>query len=310
MKKIQYLKFIFCLGFLGIYALVLSITPVQSWADITCGSTNYYIQEEDTTPDADKDGFSNWFECASQKGLITYYNGGLIPPLDPNKPDLFVIVTKDDNSIEPVDLLKLTDQLEITIHRIDDPSLVADYEISGSLNYRQVTKESPQRAVRLHLSDAMDGFEQCPQTETDVIVLGKANVGTPMDMSAFATVYTNKIALKIQCLYEEAGGGTVDPAKQDEMNDNIDKYIRHTAAHELLHNAHLRYLDLTNTSDARTWKTLGDHYSERDEVVMSRWVVGSTKKEVVNLPIGIKFTIPDDIVDAKAHLTVDDEPSY
>ena len=62
------------------------------------------------------------------------------------------------------------------------------------------------------------------------------------------------------------------------IKDNTDTYIRHTAAHELFHNLHLRYLNLEDRTDQRTYDNIGAHYKETLPTIMAERVLGSTKK--------------------------------
>ena len=151
---------------------------------------------------------------------ILYFNGSEpISGMDPNVPDLFVVVTEDENSLHPEPLLEFVAGLNITIHEIYDIIKVGDFNDRQSPVYRQVCQESPQRAVRLHLSTDMGGFVSCPPPEN--LVVGIANIGTTMDINAQGTVYTSRIRKKVQCLYEEAGN-----TNQTAMMEDIEKFIK------------------------------------------------------------------------------------
>ena len=161
--------------------------------------------------------------------------------------------------------------------------------------------------MRVHLS-AVVPYPTCPIASDTKIGVG--NVGTTMDFNAGGTVYTRQIQTKVYCLYKDIGYDFFGPAPTDpteltdwqtmkaEADERTDTYIRHTAAHELYHNLHLRLLDFNERSDVRTYSKYEEHYPADDVLIMSQYVKASTKQGKVTLDIGTNFKQPEDAADA------------
>ena len=348
MKKKQDIRHMFGLGVLGMIALLIFIVPAQSFsAEYSCDRV---LNENgcppdlfdinavptaggtiDDTHDTDKDGFRNWFECCVTRGGAgggwspTYYNETRIPNtedtpsgenqtvLDPNIPDVFIVLTADDDAVTVDDPLKfLREGLDINLHVIDYGQ-VGQY--SNPDEYRRVSPSSKQKALFLHLSSEITyGFpDNCPIPAE--IKIGEGNIGTTMSNNAGGTIWSNQIEAKVKCLYLEAGydfdltppvgDEEVWAEQQAKMEKEIVDYIRHTIAHEAGHNLSQRFLEVdTDTKDYKQWQKYEYHYKEGLYTIMSQYVSGTVRPGKVILNIGDTFE-PDDQETALWNISTD-----
>ena len=143
------------------------MVPAQSWGeDVYCHyDCNIDLPvEQDTTFDSDGDGFRDRFECCAAEGKALYYDGTPIEGdlFNPDIPNLFVVVTLGDNALLPADQNVLdyvkADPTWMRVHEIEEGKVGTLYRISNEPlpeGYRQVSKGSKQRVVRLHLSSVV-----------------------------------------------------------------------------------------------------------------------------------------------------------
>jgi hypothetical protein len=248
--------------------------------------------------DADLDGFSD----AQELNGITLLDGNLFPGknsinpntnqpyaradrLDPDSRDFFVILLLGNNPLNPtynpnISLIP-TNPLEFVSNPQTAGGLgVATHVITPSSQYpyanRTVTSSSPsQKAVRV--------TESLDSTSSDTLGVTTGQ-GMSMDES---TVYTVRITNFIKNLCGNAFGTTNCRASTGEIGQVlIDKYVKHTIAHEIGHS-----LSLTG----RSVKSYGGyHYNATDNVEMSQSVYYTKDSQgVVIFYIGTGFKSTD-----------------
>jgi hypothetical protein len=256
MKKAEDLKLKMVICLTIVIILALSIPPMQALAQ-----------------DADLDGFTDSLESTG----IMLRDGTIIPACPPNvdiatRPtcvdpatrDLFVILLKGDNTMNPTyglgPSLMPTNPLEFLSNPKTAGGLgVATHVITPTQQYpyydRIVTSSSPtQKAVRV--TESLD-----PNSDKLGVTTGQ---GMFYDES---TVYTMKIKNFIisVCGTNFANG---NPLCKDSTGLTgqalLDKYIKHTIAHEIGHSLSLTGRSVKNYG--------GYHYNTTDNVEMSQSV--------------------------------------
>jgi hypothetical protein len=227
--------------------------------------------------DYDQDGFSDELECLG----ITLYGGDIVPGaldavpraerLDPESKDLFVILAPATPSNIP------TNPLEYLIAPEADGGLPVVMHIIASEQAdptRRVSPASSQRAVKV--TEDLD--------ISNMDVLGIANYGTPNGLD-LATVYTERIKEHVNSVC--SGASTCNDVDEVTIGASavIDKYIKHTIAHEVAHNT-----VLTNEYNDRFG---GYHYKTGSNTVLDQSVKYISRKGVVTWYIGSKFVPAD-----------------
>jgi hypothetical protein len=258
MRKIQGMKLRILFGLMAVAALVLVTPPIQVWAQ-----------------DADNDGFTDAQE--KPPGIYLWGDGSPFPScvgtglprdscLDPASKDLFVIVVPAASTLIPANPLEFVSRdqtsggLGIATHEIAQGQAGPDREIAGT-----------QKAVRI--SESLD-------TSNDII-LGISQYGTPNGPD-LATVYTQRIKNHIMSVCGSSFG-TSKCADNTGVSsqDLIDKYIKHTIAHEAAH-----MLTLTTTYNDRLG---GHHYKTGTNVILDQ----SVYYKGTTFYIGTTFTSAD-----------------
>jgi len=256
MRKIQGTKLRMLFGLVAVAALVLVTPPIQVWAQ-----------------DADNDGFTDVQESTP----IILHDNSTFPScvgggyqrancLDPASKDLFVIVVPAMSTLIPANPLEFVSRnqtsggLGIATHEIDQGQAGPDREIAGT-----------QKAVRI--SESLD-------TSNDII-LGISQYGTPNGPD-LATVYTQRIKNHIMSVCGSSFG-TSKCADNTGVSSQalIDKYIKHTIAHEAAH-----MLTLTTTYNDRLG---GHHYKTGTNVILDQ----SVYYKGTTFYIGTTFTSAD-----------------
>ncbi len=250
--------------------LALSILPVQVNAQ-----------------DADLDGFA-------ETDPITLYGGAVYPLcgqgidratcLDPATKDLFVILVPASptkipsaNPLEFISNPMAAGGLGIAVHQI----------ASGQANTsRVVTSSSTQKAMKI--------TESLDITTKNLDILGTSNYGTPNGLDA-ATVYTQRIFKFIESV---CGTGFLNNSNCLDSTGVrgqalLDKYVKHTIAHEAGH-----MMKLTKVSNSNYG---GYHYapSTTDPLLtMAQSVTYLRVGETVTFYLGVNFPSGDQ-TDAK-----------
>lgn len=258
MRKIKDINLVMLFGLMAVAALVFAMPPIQVWAQ-----------------DADNDGFTD--EQESVLGIYLY-NQTYIPPcvagmdrascLDPVTKDLFVILVPATPSNIPANPLEYVSKtlaeggLAIATHEIASAQAGPDREITGS---------STQKAVRI--TESLD-------TSNDVI-LGISQYGTPNQLD-LATVYTQRIKNHIMSVCGSSFG-TSKCADNTGVSSQalIEKYIKHTIAHEAAH-----MLTLTTIYNNRLG---GHHYKTGTNVILDQ----SVYYKGTTFYVGTTFTSAD-----------------
>jgi len=263
--------------------LGLVIMPQHSMAQVACPGTS--------TADSDGDGFTDAQECAgitlSQGNLfggatrVPTCTGGVARDqcVDPNSKDAFVIVTRATPSLIPSDPFRY-----IAASTSSGGLGIAVHEITTTRTDRKITNQNadgtiggslwPQLAARLRESlDISD------------VILGSANQGIALDL---ATVFTQRIVnfiVNSVCLANVICVDSTAPTVNDRAAV-IEKYIRHTIAHEL--GGHV--LTLAPVYNSRYG---GNHYQSGTKVVMEQSVTYTSKSGKVTWYISTAYTDPD-----------------
>lgn len=204
-----------------VLVLLLSQTPVQ-------GATNCLMASG--APDRDCDGFSDAEEASPIAGVQT----------DPAKADLFVILAPtstgtsllQDNPLGT--LIASAAPIGLYVHQIAGP-------ISG---IRNVT--ATQKAIKVQESLYVGAYlGVSPQGNPDMVDdTGASVVYTQKIKSTVAGLCTTSKGVALVC--NDADGSTIG------QQAVINKYIKHTVAHEASHQLNLKY-----TCDS----TIGCHYT-------------------------------------------------
>jgi len=226
--------------------------------------------------DVDCDGFTDTQESSTG---ITLADGSTFPAcsgttltrdacLDPNTPDLFVILIKATDTggaysnipaTNPLGLVsapKASGGLGLAVHIITP----------GQANSNRFVT-STQKAVRI--------TESLDVSATDV--LGAASTGTPNGLDA-AVIYTERIKKHVTGVY--AGVNQLPPA------GFIDDYIRHTIAHEVGHMSG----PLTTAYNSRYG---GYHYQSGTNLILDQSVAYSVKGGTVTWKLGKTYSTAD-----------------
>lgn len=230
--------------------------------------------------DYDLDGFTDQQECAN---LMLYDGVTNIPGalqvavpraerLDPNSKDVFVILALAPTSNVPTNPLQyvIAPQAEgglpVATH------MLLPGQADGA---RTVSPSSTQKAVKI--------TENLDTSATDV--LGIANYGTPNGLD-LATVYTARIINHVNsvCSASITSCNDVDGLAIGAVNV-INKYIKHTIAHEVAHN-----MVLTNTYNERFG---GYHYKSGTNTLLDQSVYYTSKSGKVTWYIGNRYTSAD-----------------
>jgi hypothetical protein len=239
MRKIEGMKLSMLFGLLAIAALVLVTPPIQVWAQ-----------------DVDNDGFTDSQESTG----ITLFDQSLFPScigtgyqraycLDPASKDLFVILVPAMSTLIPANPLEFVSRnqtsggLGIATHEIASANAGLDREITTT-----------QKAVRI--TESLDTGNN--------VILGISQYGTPNGLD-LATVYTQRIKNHIMSVCGSSFG-TSKCADNTGVSSQalIDKYIKHTIAHEAAH-----MLMLTTTNNERLG---GHHYKTGTNVILDQSV--------------------------------------
>ena len=255
-------------------ALTMLMTPMPALA-VDCTAP--------TTADFDMDGFTDQQECAN----LMLYDGVTIIPgalqaavprgerLDPNSKDVFVILALASTSNVPANPL----QYVIAPQAAGGLPVITHVLVPGQADVtRMVSPSATQKALKI--------AENLDTSATDV--LGIANYGTPNGLD-LATIYTARIKAHVNSVCtasitscNDADGITIGAANV------IDKYIRHTIAHEVAHN-----MVLTDTYNDRFG---GYHYKSGTNTVLDQSVYYTSKSGKVTWYIGSSFTPADQAV--------------
>jgi hypothetical protein len=261
MKKSQKINTKAGLGLLMVAALVLAAFSTQAWALVDCAASPSNVA------DHDGDGFTDAQEC----GGITLYHDGSTLTMNPNNPDLFVILIPATPSNFPPNPLEFVSNpitsggLGLTTHLIPPASARSD---------RLVSPDSPQKAVRITENLHPEG-----------VILGYANQGTPNDLDA-AIIYTEHIKNHVETVCAEEG--TTYCRNSVPFADGpaaiILIYIKHTIAHEVGH--------MTMLAVEYNRRFGGYHYKAGSEVVLEQAVKYTSKKGKVTFYISTDYAEP------------------
>lgn len=215
-------------------AVVMVLTQTPARAAVTCPTSS--------TADSDGDGFTDAEECngmALADGThFPGYSEHLSNPslqrnqyLDPNSKDLFVILKPASPSNFPSDPLQYVytgpdaaHTLPITFHLIQPEQATsnADYTLDRIVSPLSTLK---QKAVRF-----TEDLTPYNPANKDAL-LGNSAEGTPNGLDD-AVIYSARIKGKVQDIY--AGNNPPIPYPSN-LQDIIDRYMRHIFAHELGH---------------------------------------------------------------------------
>jgi hypothetical protein len=253
---------------LGLVAvgLILSFPPIEAQAQ-----------------DADSDGFA-------ETTLLTLWNNSSYPLcqgqdrntcLDPITKDLFVALIRSPEGkvpLYPFEFVyrdKALGGLGVAVHEL------ASAQIDSST--RRVSASSDQKAIRV--TESLD--------TSNTNLLGVTNIGTP-NTSGFITVFTQTIINRIMEVCGNRFGTTNCTDTTGAYGQAlIDKYIKHTIAHETGHNMTLRYLDLTKSTDLKIYNSIQNHYPEGTGAILDQFVKFTDKAGKVTFTLGDKFTPAD-----------------
>jgi len=257
MKKAKDLKLKMVLCLTVLIILALSIPPMQALAQ-----------------DADLDGFPDSLEISG----FALYDGTFYPPCTSNPPDrstcvdpatrdLFVILLKGDNPMNPTYGLGPSLIPANPLEFLSNPRtagglgvathIILPGKVSPQYPYpdRTVTPSSSQKAVRV--TESLD-----PSSDKLGVTTGQ---GMGMDES---TVYTAKIKSFIISVCGTTNFDSGSTLCKDSTGLTgqalLDKYIKHTIAHEIGHSLSLTGKSVKNYG--------GYHYNATDKVEMSQSV--------------------------------------
>ena len=220
--------------------LVLTQTPVHG--AVTCATAG--------NGDYDGDGFTDYQECYGIEfagpqlsipkprieGRISGANFPRAQRLDPDTEDLFVILVRAsgskippdaDNPLQFVSNTLALGGLGITIH------LITEAHVLDPIS-RKVSLSSGQRAV--HIAESLDPGSTAEQKNT----LGACDQGMVLDG---CIVWTQRIENKIAaiCGPNWMGDATCKDKATSMYGQNLlDRYIKHTIAHEIGHALNLK----------------------------------------------------------------------
>ena len=269
MRKRQTAKLKILLGLLAVAAVAMCIRLSQARAQ-----------------DSDRDGFTDQQEIEG----ITLVDGSRVEScldvagnylcddptvrrfrLDPETPDLFVILVQANPSSLPANPLEFVTKslaeggLGITIHEISPAQAGPDREITPT-----------QKAVRV--TESLD---------TSVQILGIANYGTPNQLDQ-ASVFTERIRSYVSSVCANATNYCGDDTGLILGPDAIaDVYIKHTIAHEIGH-----MLSLAAEYNKRFG---GYHYKSGSQVIMEQSVMYTSKSKgrLVTFYMSTDYAAPD-----------------
>ncbi|MHC4277981.1 MAG: hypothetical protein ACYSTI_11775 [Planctomycetota bacterium] len=255
MEKRPSIKSMIGLGLLAVAAVFLAMLLTEAPAQGAVNCTN----------DLDCDGLTDTEET---NGIAL--NGGTFPScvgtsldrldcVDPNTPDLFVILLRQASTNIPADPL-------VFVHRpqAEGGLGIATHEIT--LAQAGVDPGKP-RSVTLN----QNAVQVTESLNTSGEILGVANYGTPNGLDR-ATVYTQRIINHVTSVY----GGATPP------DGLIDTYILHTIAHEIAH-----MLTLTGDYNKRFG---GYHFKTGSGVVLDQSVKYTVKGNKVTFYIGTVYS--------------------
>jgi len=265
-----------------VLAVVMFLIQTPTHGAVTCPTLS--------TGDSDGDGFTDQQECEG----LTLMNQTLFPGrqsglpranrLDPDTKDLFVILVPastskfPENPLEYVSRVLAEGGLAITLHTINDNQATLDRFVSSS---------SQQKAIKIVESS----------NTSNLLVLGQAPVGAPNsfnDTFDEATIFTENIITNIA---QKCGNrvNTLNCADTTGAYGQllIDKYIKHTIAHETGHMVILRYLDITRATDFKIYSSIGNHYPDGTLVLLDQFVKTVDKSGKVTFYLGTVYTSPD-----------------
>jgi hypothetical protein len=266
-------------------AISMASGQITAWAQVNCNPIS------DPDGDPDQDGFTNSEECngimlANSTDFFPGKNSAYERPyrLDPDSKDLFVILVPAPGGYfstlsNPLEFVtQATGGLPITLHTITENQATPNRFVSSS---------SQQKAIRI--IESLD--------TSNSIALGQAPVGTPNsfnDSFDQATIYTQNIIdnIELKC------GARVNTSRCADTagaygQELVDKYIKHTIAHETGHMVVLRYLDLSKSSDFKTYMNIGNHYPTGTSVLLDQSVKFTDKSGKVTFYLGTVYTSPD-----------------
>jgi hypothetical protein len=221
--------------------------------------------------DADKDGFTDAQEAAGIQLIsgvrLPDGNSFLVlcgpnalatdPCVDPNGPDVFVILVRAAGSRIPANPLAFMVNLS--------PALGV-HEISNSTD-RSISAVSTQKAIRI-----------TEDLNTNDTIWGRSLFqGTP-NSAGEATVFTQRIKLALDQKYQSVGQAAAPQTV-------VDNCIRHTIAHESGHNE-----AISPTANSRFG---GYHYATSDKVVMSQSATITVKGSTVTVLCPNTYASPD-----------------
>jgi hypothetical protein len=299
MKKKKKANLRSILWIIAAVAFVLAISPVPAlsqdiecaFGQLQCNSPGDGLEENSPLSLANQTSFPI---CSS---LLPSDNPDRAYCLYPDSKDLFVILKRLDvgslipttNPFEFISKPTMDFGLGIAIHPIVEEQT---YPYPPYPERAVVLTPKVQKAVRIkEISDI---------TATEP--LGAASEGTP-NMQDDATIFTGRIKKHVEEICAQAtetvnGGcwdGTVRITDQN-INDFIAKYVKHTIAHETAH----MLGPLRTYNDRR----IGHHYPTGTNAILDQQVyykVSSTKTGTkVTWYIGVTFT-PDDIANARLY---------
>lgn len=235
--------------------------------------------------DTDNDGFPETISLTLWNNSIYY----LCAPsqdrntcLDPITKDLFVVLIRPPEGNVPtvpfefVYRDKALGGLGVAVHEL------ALNQIDS--NTRRVSSFFDQKAIRV--TESLD--------TSNTNLLGVTNIGTP-NTSGFITVFTQTIINRIMevCGTRFGTDKCTDTTNQVIGLDLVNKYIKHTFAHETGHNMTLRYLDLTKSTDLKIYNSIQNHYPEGTGTILDVFVKFTDKAGKVTFTLGDKFTSAD-----------------
>lgn len=233
--------------------------------------------------DFDADGFNDFDECNGlvydpSHALLTFdgysaYMGNpfLTEYLNPVKPDLFVIMVKENTTLVPDYFQEYLLNLGITVHEID-PVIYPEVNVD-----RYITVQE-QKAPRITEDLTPSSAEDDP--------LGSSFRGTPNGFDQ-ARVYTRRIADFVDevCLGAQVCNAVLSDGSEMPYPDFVPVYINHTIAHECGH-----MTKLTASYDKRFG---GYHYKAGTRVVMEQFVKYTAKGNKVTFYISTEYADPD-----------------
>ena len=181
------------------------------------------------------------------------------PCVDPNGPDVFVILVRAAGSRIPANPLAFMVNLS--------PAL-GIHEISNSTD-RLISSVSAQKAIRI-----------TEDRNTNDTIWGRSLFqGTPNTLGGGeATVFTERIKLALDQKYQSVGQAAAPQTV-------VDNCVRHTIAHESGHNE-----AISPTANSRFG---GNHYATSDKVVMSQSATITVKGSTVTVICPNTYASPD-----------------